>query len=90
MYHDAFGQVVEDGCFKFKVLPSDDGVGQRELEEEGLEDSELFTRSQAETLRRQTEGLRLPSGDGVWDSEGHILRSGLSGPTHAKRHTDTR
>ena len=60
------------------MLPADDGVWQAELEEEGLEDGDLFMRSQAETLRGQTEGLRLPSGDGVWGSEGHICCSRLS------------
>ena len=61
------------------MLPPDDGVGQAELQEEGLEDREVFTRRQAETLRGQTERLRLPGGDGVRDSEGHILRSKPSG-----------
>ena len=88
-YHDAAGQVVEDGCLQFKVLPPDDGVGQAELEEEGLEDGELFTRSQTKTLRGQTESLRLPGGDGVWDSEGNILCSRLSGSSDTQRHTDT-
>ena len=68
------------------MLPSDDGVGQAELKEEGLEDGELFTRSQAKTLRGQTESLRLPGGDGVWDSEGHIFHSRLSGSRHTHRH----
>jgi len=67
------------------VLPSDDGVGQAELEEEGLEDRDLFTRSQAKTLRGQTERLRLPGGDGVWDCDGHILRSRLSGSAEAHK-----
>ena len=88
-YHDAAGQVVEGGCLQFKVLPPDDGVGQAELEEEGLEDGELFTRSQAKTLRGQTESLRLPGCDGVRDSEGHILCSRFSGSTDTHRHTDT-
>ncbi len=79
LYHDAAGQIVEDGGLQFKVLPPDDGVRQAELEEEGLEDVDLLTRSQAKTLRGQTESLRLPGGDGVWDSEGHILPSRLSG-----------
>lgn len=77
-YHDAAGQVVEDGRLQFKVFPPDDGVGQTELQEEGLEDGDLFTGGQAESLRGQTEGLRLPGGDGVWDGEGHILRSRVS------------
>ena len=80
-YHDAARQVVEGGCLQFKVLPPDDGIGQTELEEEGLEDLELFTRSQAKTMRGKTESLRLPGGDGVWDSDGNILRSRLSGST---------
>lgn len=67
------------------MLPSDDGVRQAELEEERLEDSEVFTRSQAKTLRGQTERLRLPGGDGVGDGEGHILRSRFPGPIHNKQ-----
>lgn len=78
-YHDAAGLVVVDGCLQFEVLPPDDGVGHGELEEERLEDGDLLTRSQAKTLRGQTESLRLPGGDGVWDSEGHIRCSRLSG-----------
>lgn len=67
-YHDAVGQVVEDCCLQFKVFPPDDGVGQAEFKEEGLEDLDFITRSQAKTRRGQTESLRLPGGDGVWDS----------------------
>lgn len=43
-YHDAAGQVVEDGCLQLKVLPPDDGVGHGELQEEGLEDCDLLAR----------------------------------------------
>lgn len=70
------------------MLPSDDGVGQGELEEEGLEDGDLFTRSQAKTLRGQTESLRLPGGDGVRDSEGHVRLSRLSGSTDTHRYCE--
>lgn len=66
--HDAAGQVVEDGRFQLKVLPSDDGVRHGELKEERLEDGERFTGSQAKSLRRYAESLRLPGGNGVWDS----------------------
>lgn len=82
-YHDAFFQVVEDGCLQFKVLPADDGVRQAEFKEEGLEDCDLFARSQAKTLRGQTERLCLPGGDGVWGSVRLIHLSRLSGSTHA-------
>lgn len=87
-YHDAAGQVVVDGCLQFKVLPPDDGVGHGELEEERLEDGDLLTRSQAKTLRGQTESLRLPGGDGVWDSEGQIRCSRLSGSAD-RQHINT-
>lgn len=52
---------------------------QSEIKEEWLEDGDLLARSQAKTQRGQTEGLCLPGGDGVRDSEGHISYSGLSG-----------
>lgn len=55
------------------MLPPNDGVGQAEFKEEGLEDGDLLARSQAKTFRGQTEGLRLPGGDGVWDGELHLL-----------------
>ena len=85
-YHDAAGQVVEDGCLEFKVLPPNDGIRQTQLKEKGLEHFDLFTRSQAKTLRGQTESLCLPSGDCVWDSEGHVLRSRLSGWENTHKH----
>lgn len=88
-YHDTTGQVVEGGRFQFKVLPPDDGVGQSELKEEGLEDPDFFTWCQTKSLLGQTESLRLPGGDGVWYSEGHVLCSSLSGSTDTQRHTDT-
>lgn len=62
----------EDSRLQNKLLPSDDGVRQTELKEEGLEDGELFTRSQAKTLRGQTESLGLPGRDGVRDGQGQI------------------
>lgn len=86
-YHDAAGQVVEGGCLQMKVLPPDDGVRHAELEEEGLEDGDLFTWSQAKTVRGQTESLRLPGGDGVWDCVFHILSSRLSGSTNTETHS---
>ena len=61
------------------MLPPDDGIRQAQLKEKGLEDFDLFTRRQTKTLRGQTESLCLPSGDCVWDSEGHVLCSRLSG-----------
>ncbi len=64
-YHDALGQIVEDSGLQLKDLPTDDGVRQRELQEEGLENCELSRRSQTQTFGGQTEGLRLPRGDGV-------------------------
>lgn len=69
------------------MLPTDDGVGKAELKEERLEDVDLFARSQAKTQRGQTESLCLPCGNGVWDSEGHILRSrpSESADTHTKK-----
>lgn len=36
--HDAFGQIVKDSGLQLKKLPTDDGVRQGELQEEGLED----------------------------------------------------
>lgn len=71
-YHDALGQVVKHSGLQLKVLSTDDGVGQGEFQEEGLEDSELHWRSQAEAARSQAECLCLPGGDGVWNCEGHI------------------
>lgn len=85
-YHDTTGQVVEDGCLQFKVLPTDDGVGQGELQEEWLEDLDFFTRSQTKTLRGQTESLCLPGSDGVWDSERHVLFSRLSASIQRHKH----
>lgn len=71
-YHDALGQVVEHGGLQLKVLAPDNGVGQGELQEEGLEHVELHARSQTKAIRGQAESLRLPGGDGVWDSEGDV------------------
>jgi len=87
-YHDAAAQVVEDGRLQFEVLPPDDGVGQGELQEEGLEDGDLLTGGQAETMGGQTESLRLPGGDGVWDGEGHVLHSGVSETTDRRSRHD--
>ena len=47
-YHDAAGQIVEDGSLQNKSLSPDDGVRQAELQEEGLEDFELLGRSKTE------------------------------------------
>lgn len=74
-YHDAAVQVVEDCCLKVKLLPSNDGVGEGEIHEERLEHSDFLLRSQTETLGGQTENLRLPGGDGVWNGDG---KNGLS------------
>lgn len=68
LYHDAAGEVVEDGCLQVKVLPPDDGVGQGQLQEERLEDCDLLTGCQTETLVWEAESLCLPGGDGVRDS----------------------
>lgn len=84
-YHHATGLVVEDGCLQFKLLAADNGVRQAELQEEGLEHSDLLPGSQAKTLRGHTESLCLPSGDGVRDGEGHIRLSGLSGGSKGSR-----
>jgi len=64
-HHDALGQITEDGGLQLKDLPTDDGVRQRELQEEGLENCQLSRRSETQTFRGQTEDLRLPRGDGV-------------------------
>ena len=40
LYHDALGEVVEDGGPEDEHLATDDGVGQGEAEEERLEGSE--------------------------------------------------
>lgn len=56
----------------------DDGVRQGELQEEGLEDREVCTRSHAEPLGGQAEGVRLPGGDSVGDLEHRFYRSRLS------------
>lgn len=85
-YHDAAGQVVKDSRPQFKVLPPDDGVGHGEFKEERLEDFHFFTRSQTKTLRGQTESLRLPGGDGVWDSQGHAPFSIVSEAADTHKH----
>ncbi len=54
---------------QLKDLPTDNGVRQRELQEEGLENCQLSRRSQTQTFGGQTEGLRLPRGDGVRNSD---------------------
>ena len=40
IYHNAFGEIVEDSRFERKHLPSDDRVGQRETDKERLEGSQ--------------------------------------------------
>ena len=50
LYHYTAALVVEDGRLQLQVLPSDDGVGEAEIQEEGLEDDQLFGRGQAKTL----------------------------------------
>lgn len=50
LYHDAAGQVVEDGRLQLKLLPPDDGVGQGELQEEGLKNLDFLAGGQTKTL----------------------------------------
>lgn len=74
-HHHAAGLVVEDGGLQLKLLAAHNGVRQGELQEEGLEHSDLLPGSQAKALRGQTESLRLPGGDGVGGGEGHLRLS---------------
>ncbi len=76
--HDALGQIVEDGGLQLKRLPTDDGVRQGELQEEGLEDCQLNRRSQTETFGGQAERLRFPCGDGVRNLEGNSCGSSVA------------
>ena len=85
VYHYTAALVVEDGRLQLQVLPSDDGVGEAELQEEGLEDDQLFGRGQAKTLLWQAEGLSLPGGDGVRDGDGHLLHTWLSAEREKER-----
>ena len=71
-YHNALGEIVEDSGLQLKLLSPDDGVGQRELQEEGLEDTKLSRRSHSQTSRGQTESVHLPSGDSVRNGDRNL------------------
>jgi len=76
--HDALGQIAEDCGLELKRLAPDDGVRQRELQEEGLEDRQQSRSSNTETIGRQAERLRLPCGDCVRNLEGNFCGSSVS------------
>lgn len=64
-YHNAFGEIVEDGGFESEDLPSDDGVGQSEADKEWLEDSQPSVGRHAEAHRGDTKSSGCPLSDGV-------------------------
>ena len=84
--HDTLGQIAEDSGLQIKRLPTDDGVWQGELQEEGLEDRQQSRRSQTETFGGQAECLSLPCGDGVRNSEGNLCGSSGSKGQQMKKY----
>lgn len=77
-HHDAAGQVVEHGGFECEHLPTYDGVGQRQADEEWLEGHQCRVREEAEALGRGAEGLGCPFSDGVRNRLVHGHRPAVS------------
>lgn len=69
----AGGQVVVDCERNFGLLPSDQAVGQREVNKEVLEGAKLAPAGQAQALLlRQGHGFRHPRGDGIWHVQSQL------------------
>lgn len=66
-------QVVVDGERNFGLLPSDQAVGQREVNKEVLEGAKLGPPRQAQALLlRQGHGFRHPRGDRIWHVQSQL------------------
>lgn len=78
-HHYALGEVIEDGSFQREHLPSDDGVGQGEADEERLEGGEPGVGRHTKTSRGDTEGAGCPFGDGIRDRLLKTRRPAVSG-----------
>lgn len=66
-------QVVVDGERNFGLFPSDQAVGQREVNKEVLEGAKLGPPRQAQALLlRQGHGFRHPRGDRIWHVQSQL------------------
>lgn len=90
IHHDTFGEVVEDGGFEGEHLPSDDGVGQREADEEGLEGREAHVWWDAEAHGGDAKRSSSPLGDGVRDGLLHADRAVVPVDDMSKLHGEKR
>lgn len=84
MYHNAFGEIVEDSGFECEHLPSDDRVGQGETDKKRLERSQASVGRHAEAHRGDTEGSSCPLCDGVRDRLLYIHCTTVSVQTRVK------
>lgn len=82
-HHDALRQVVEDSGFQLEVLPTDNGVGQGNLQKKGLEHCEVKWGGQAQPGLGEAECIRLPGGDSIWDDTGQSCQPRV--PAQEKR-----
>lgn len=81
IYHDAFGEVVEDGGLEREHLPSDHRVRQREADEERLEGGEAGVGRHAEARGGDAESSGGPLGDGVGHRLLHVHGPAVSART---------
>lgn len=77
-YLGAGRQVVVDSERDFGLFPSDQAVGQREVDKEVLEGAKLGPPGQAQALLlRQGHGFRHPRGDRIWHVQSQLGLPGV-------------
>jgi len=81
-HHDALGQKAVDRGLQIKRLPTDNGVWQGELHEEGLGGGQDSRRGQTKTFGGQAKRLRLPRGDVVRNLERNFYGASVSKGQH--------